>query len=247
MRQKGTDLPTKLEDSWAATKTWPPQHHSHCQRCGSVKRLSEEKGSLFNSSPLTPCHCRAGTGPGAGRVVRAALHLVSYTPALKIRRLCSPVSPLHGLIIAKTRTIHFCTGLTVNLALSGCSSFVSAMTGVGGDVTAIFRNEGRGVGGLLGWLGGEEPACQCRRHGVRCLGREDPTCREIAKAGVPWLRSLCFRGWEPWPLKPARPGAHALQGEKLSQWATGLPQLEGDPCSPGLEKACDATRPSTAK
>lgn len=86
--EKGTDLPTKLEDSWAAVKTWPPRHNSRCQRCASVKLLSEEKGSLFNSSSLTPCHCWTGTEPRAGRVVRAALYLVSYTTVLKIRRLC---------------------------------------------------------------------------------------------------------------------------------------------------------------
>ena len=175
MRQKGTDLPTKLEDSWAATKTWPPQHHSRCQRCGSVKRLSEEKGSLFNSSPLTPCHCRAGTGPGAGRVVRAAPYLVSYTPALKIRRLCSPVSPLHGLIIAKTRTIHFCTGLTVNLALSGMFITRFCQHGWGRRWCHChfqkWRAGGGGASGVARWW---RTACQCRRHGFDAWSRKIP-------------------------------------------------------------------------
>lgn len=134
-------------------KTWPPRHNSCCQRCALVKRLSEEKGSLFNSSSLTPCHCGAGTEPRAGRVVRAALYLASSIPVLKIRRLRSPTSPLQGLIITKT-TIDLCMGLTVNPALSRMLiiRFFSKIVGVGGDIGAIFKNEGTGDQKCNDWL-----------------------------------------------------------------------------------------------
>lgn len=134
-------------------KTWPPRHNSCCQRCALVKRLSEEKGSLFNSSSLTPCHCGAGTEPRAGRVVRAALYLVSSIPVLKIRRLRSPTSPLQGLIITKT-TIDLCMGLTVNPALSRLLiiRFFPKIVGVGGDIGAIFKNEGTGDQKCNDWL-----------------------------------------------------------------------------------------------
>ena len=117
-------------------KTWPPRHNSCCQRCALVKRLSEEKGSLFNSSSLTPCHCWAGTEPRAGRVVRAALYLVSYIPVLKIRRLRSPTSPLQGLIVTKT-TVDLCMGLTVNPALSRMLIIRFFPTSLGLEVTSV--------------------------------------------------------------------------------------------------------------
>lgn len=128
-------------------KTWPPRQNSCCQRCALVKRLSEEKGSLFNSSSLTPCHCWTGTEPGAGRAVRAALYLVSCTTVLKIAGLCSPTSSLHELIAAKPATIHLCRGWTGHLAPSKTGIIhVPPTSGCQGRGLHFFKRGSRAIG-----------------------------------------------------------------------------------------------------
>lgn len=125
-------------------KTWPPRHNSCCQRCALVKRLSEEKGSLFNSSSLTPCHWCTGREPGAGRAVRAALYLVSFATALKITRLCSRTSSPQGLIITKTTIIRLCRGLPGKPALSRTGIIPFSQLWDVSDRRAISKNEEAG-------------------------------------------------------------------------------------------------------
>ena len=55
-------------------------------------------------------------------------------------------------------------------------------------------------------------------------------------AHVPQESNLWSRTWELQILKPAHPGAWALQQEKPLQWETHALQLQSRPCSPQLEK-----------
>ena len=50
--------------------------------------------------------------------------------------------------------------------------------------------------GLPRWLSSKESTCQCRRHGVQCLGQEDPLQKETATHSstpawkIPWTEEL---------------------------------------------------------
>ena len=81
------------------------------------------------------------------------------------------------------------------------------------------------------WPSGKESACQCRRHWVWSLIREDPTCHRATKpmSHNYWACALEARSHDYWThlpqrLKPSSPRARVLQQEKPPQWEAQAPQ-----------------------